>query len=96
MCCSKVSGTPRCLQNRLSVQLRSPLESSDFDDFLLILYSFSPLLALFFRQKIDGTLVATIHFTCCFRRVFKRSFTGFFRNENAEFTESLLCSLFAI
>ena len=42
-------------------------------------------------------LVATIHFspfTCCFRKFFRRSFTGFFRNENAEFTQSLLCSLF--
>ena len=42
-------------------------------------------------------LVATIHFspfTCCFRRFFRRSFTGSFRNENAEFTQSLLCSLF--
>ena len=46
----------------------------------------------------DGrSLVATIHFspsTCCFRRFFRRSFMGSFRNENAEFTQSLLCSLF--
>ena len=43
------------------------------------------------------SLVATIHFspfTCCFRRFFRRSFTGSFRNENAEFTQSLLCSRF--
>ena len=50
-------------------------------------------------SKFNGYLVATLHFspfTCCFRRLFKRSFTVSFRNENAEFTQSLLCSLFAI
>ena len=44
-------------------------------------------------------LVATIDFspfTCCFRKFLRRSFTGFFCSENAEFTESLLCSLFTI
>ena len=41
--------------------------------------------------------MATIHFspfTCCFHRFFRRSFTGSFRNDNAEFTQSLLCSQF--
>ena len=41
----------------------------------------------------------TIHFslfTCCLCRFWGRSFTGFFRNKNAEFTESLSCSLFII
>ena len=44
-----------------------------------------------FPLCVFSALVATIHFSlfrCCFRR---RSFTGIFRNENAKFTESLLC-----
>ena len=49
------------------------------------------------KGSFHRDLVATIHFspfTCCFRRFFRRSFTGSFRNENAKFTQSLLCSLF--
>ena len=41
-------------------------------------------------------LVATIHFFSVhmlFQQVFRRSFTGAFRNENAKFTQSLLFSL---
>ena len=48
---------------------------------------------------LGGCIVATIHFspfTCGFRRFWERSFPGFFRDENAEFTESLLCSLLTI
>ena len=55
-----------------------------------------------FRPSIRSgfwNLVAIIHFspfTCCFHRFFWRSFTGSFHNENAEFTQSLLCSPFTI
>ena len=49
------------------------------------------------KVPLRPKLLHNIHFspfTCCFRRFFRRSFTGSFRNENAEFTQSLLCSLF--
>ena len=49
---------------------------------------------LFWPQHKLSNLVATIHFspfTCCFRSFFWCSFTSLFRDENAEFTESLLC-----
>ena len=42
-----------------------------------------------YRQEWFWDLVATIHFspfTCCFCRFLRRSFTGSFRSENAEFT----------
>ena len=52
-----------------------------------------------FETHTHTSLVATIHFcpfACCFCGFLGRSFTGFFRNENAEFTESHLRSLFTI
>ena len=57
-----------------------------------LLHPYEILLPRFGHRVRVRTLVATIHFspfTCCFRRFFRRSFTGSFRNENAEFTQSL-------
>ena len=55
------------------------------------------LLGKYFNNTYVQSLVATIHFSSVhvlFPQVFRRSFTGSFRNENSEFTQSLLCSLF--
>ena len=58
----------------------------------------SNLGASLYAHGLWGTgLVATIHFSpfkCCFRRFFRLPFTVSIRNDNAEFTQSLLCSLF--
>ena len=70
--------------------IRAPIPSS--------LWGIHALPPLTHKRDLSGT-VATIHFspfTCCFCKFLRRSFTGSFRNENAEFTQSLLCSLFAV